>query len=188
MQAVCERVGRGLRNPYSMLVFLVRPELRRERPPGSRFAQRDQHHGQRPSEGAQTQPCAQYRQARGGKTRCGAGALAGGCSRSESPRVPRTCVEPRNAGVASALSRNGWGWVGKAPGVLQEKRKQEAKDLLMSPARSRPPAGPISIQGLLSPASTPGEYGRTRGGAHSPALSSAGGNAADKSEITPGAG
>lgn len=76
----------------------------------------------------------------------------------------------------------------KGPRSVAGKEKQEAKDLLMSPARSRPPARPISIQGLLSPASTPGEYGRTRGGAHSPALSSAGGNAADKSEITPGEG
>lgn len=139
---------------------------------------------------AQSLACAQLQAGEGREDALRCWGVGWGCSRSESPRAPRTCVEPRNAGVVSALSRNGWGWVGKAPGGLQEKRKQEAKDLLMSPARSRPPARPISIQGLLSPASTPGEYGygRRRGGAHSPALSSAGRNAADKSEITPSAG
>lgn len=43
----CERVGRGLRRPYCMPVFLARPELRRARPLGAGFAQNDQHHGQR---------------------------------------------------------------------------------------------------------------------------------------------
>lgn len=83
MQAVCERVGRGLRSPYSVLVFLARPEPRRERPPGARFAQRDQHHGQRPSA-----PSAPSRQARGGKTRCGAGALAGAVLALSHPVCP----------------------------------------------------------------------------------------------------
>lgn len=146
------------------------------------FAQNHQNHGQRsgcpedpPRRRVQrAEPVPSYRQARGGKTRSGGGGVGWDCSGSESPRAPRTCVVgPRNAGVVSALSENGWGWGGEALGVSQERRQREAKDLLVSPARSRPPAGPIAIQGLLSPASTPSEYGRRRGGVHSPALSSA---------------
>lgn len=144
--------------------------------------------GQGSRKSAESQACAELQAGKGWEDALRWWGVAWGCSRSESPRAPRTCIGPRSAGVVSALSRNGWGWGGKALGVLQERRKRETKDLLMSPARSRPTrARPISIQGLLSPASTPGEYGRRRGGAHSPALSSAGRNAADKSEITPGA-
>lgn len=72
----------------------------------------------------------------------------------------------------------------KTPGFLQERRKQEARDLLASPACSRPPPDPFLYK-ACSPQPPPrARTGRRRGGVHSPTLSSAGRNAADKSEIT----
>lgn len=144
---------------------------------------------------------------RGGKTRCSDGVLAGAVL-CESPRAPGICVEFLIAEDLSSQFRNGGGEERKKstlmpPAVLQERKQRERRKTigvypslptppLPHPTPPTPPAPhpgrafqlpvrPISIQGLLSPASTPSAR---RGAFPRPELSGSGRNAADKSEIT----
>lgn len=124
--------------------------------------------------------CGELQAGREDALRHGGGGWA--CGFSESPRAPSSCVGPLIAGVPSALSRNAGGRKEKRATLRPRgfcRKGGSERQRTYSGAYPTPPtrprralplsARPISIQGLLSPASTP-----PRGEVHSPALSSAG--------------